>query len=556
MSCEIARTCRLPSGPGDDRTVRFGVRTVEFFEDELFEEINDVFERQFGGVDFGGILGADERAIGPCGVKMISAQDLVKEFVSADVLPLFSELVCAPLCSDLGRSVEVELCVGIREDDGSLISPFGDESGSLLCDESLLADHVVSEAADGGDERNHAGHVCIPDSVHDGSSGAEHCWGVGVPIEVKVFLGHGLDDCVGLIGIEAEVECDGGGGPVHGAGVKEFKSESDGERSSDGGFAGSGGAVDGDDDPLTLGKNRARGGGSLFRLHSECGFEGHACVVDALDGVAVASVVDCECSGVSDGGDGFGECSEVVGWVFNSCVGFFEADGGGGECRGVGCESFEVVNGVLILCRSFEVGEGADAESADLLDEVGEPIGIAGQTLSGGEEEVDFKSFGGTEDPLESFDGVIELVFVIIAFDANSGGVAAEAVGGLDDAHHAIDRFVSAILVEFGEGEFSGFDEDEAWALRFVGGVSQFVEGGEVSACEEICRDVETEESEVLPGEPWEVNEGQLAVNEAWFQRSCCERQEHGRVTVAEVCGFCQGGGDLGNRVRYSSGIG
>ncbi len=160
------------------------------------------------------------------------------------------ELCDAAVGSCFDGGVEVELDVGVREDDGALIAAFADEAWVCLADAALFFDEDGADVWDAGDGGDECGDIGFAEAVGEAVAEGDECWWCGGPVEADVCGADEADDGFGVFELEVVVDDDGGGGAVHGAGVEEFEAELVGEVCGNGGFSGACGAVDGDDDAL------------------------------------------------------------------------------------------------------------------------------------------------------------------------------------------------------------------------------------------------------------------------------------------------------------------
>lgn len=92
----------------------------------LFEQVDDLFEVQVGGVDDDGGAGF-EQGCPLNGVAFVATADVGEYVVESDVVIVGLEFLESSAGAQLGGGFDDELEVGVEEDDGALIAPLGHE---------------------------------------------------------------------------------------------------------------------------------------------------------------------------------------------------------------------------------------------------------------------------------------------------------------------------------------------------------------------------------------------------------------------------------------------
>ena len=140
-----------------------------------------------------------------------------------------------------------DLDLRVREHDGSDVATLGHDIAVLGC-AALVDEHGGSHARVGRDLR----YVGVDLRGTNGSRSVLAVDGQARVLAGAVgkadlnLLGEGVDGCL-VVQVDAAVERGEGDGAVHGARVELVKAQLAGDLLGDGGLAGTGGAVDGDD---------------------------------------------------------------------------------------------------------------------------------------------------------------------------------------------------------------------------------------------------------------------------------------------------------------------
>ena len=140
-----------------------------------------------------------------------------------------------------------DLDLRVREHDGSDVATLGHDI-AVLCGTALMDEHGGAHARVGRD----LGHVSVNLRGTNGGRCVRAVDGQARVLAGTVgkadfdLLGEGIDGCL-VVQVDAAVERGEGDGAIHGARVELVKAQLAGDLLSDGGLAGTGGAVDGDD---------------------------------------------------------------------------------------------------------------------------------------------------------------------------------------------------------------------------------------------------------------------------------------------------------------------
>ncbi len=147
--------------------------------------------------------------------------------------------------AQVGGQKDLDLCVG--EHDGADVATLGHDI-AILGGAALMDEHGGAHARVGRD----LGHVGVDLRGANGSRGILAINGQACVFASAVgkadfdLLGEGIDGGL-VVQIDAAVERGEGDGAIHGARVELVKAQLAGDLLGDGGLAGTGGAVDGDD---------------------------------------------------------------------------------------------------------------------------------------------------------------------------------------------------------------------------------------------------------------------------------------------------------------------
>lgn len=107
--------------------------------------VDGFVEGEIGGVEFDGVVGAGERADGAHLVAHVALEDSLKDILKFDGNAVGGELRDAAAGAFFRVGVQIEFELGMGENDGPLVAPFGDEGTGRLADETLLADEFFAD---------------------------------------------------------------------------------------------------------------------------------------------------------------------------------------------------------------------------------------------------------------------------------------------------------------------------------------------------------------------------------------------------------------------------
>lgn len=112
-------------------TLVFGIGwvLVEFLSGGFYEFLEGLVRGQVGGVDFYGVFRAAEGGMGAVAVGCVSDFEVSGNSVQGYGL-LFGLFGESPFRSLIGARIEEEFDVGVREDDGSDVTPFQNHPAS------------------------------------------------------------------------------------------------------------------------------------------------------------------------------------------------------------------------------------------------------------------------------------------------------------------------------------------------------------------------------------------------------------------------------------------
>ena len=217
-----------------------------------------------------------------------------------------------------------------------------------------------------------------------------------------------------------------------------------------------------------------------------------------------------------------------------------EAQGATQHRRGVGRHAAEVAWHVVGLGGVGEVGHGAHAEAADLLEQLGETLwaageaalGAGGRQRAGQDEQVELALLGLGHEHLEAFGHGLEGLGRVRGVDGDRGGVAAQQAGG---SHDPADAFGGGAGVGGGQLLRGLFHQHQAGAAGPVGGVTQAGQVVSGATGQQIGRQHEAMEPQLLVGEAGQVGQGQAGVlaHEHRAQGTGGKGEQHWATVVA-----------------------
>ena len=202
-----------------------------------------------------GVLGGHERGDLAAAVKLVALLkgveglvDLGFELLGRERLSIVLVTLQHAAAGALARvGGQEDLDLRVREHDGSNVATLGDDI-AVLGGAALVDEHGGAHARVGRD----LGHVGVDLRGANGSRGVLAVNGQARVLAGAVgkadldLLGEGVDGRL-VVQVDAAVERGEGDGAVHSARVEFVKAQLAGDLLGDGGLAGSGGAVDGDD---------------------------------------------------------------------------------------------------------------------------------------------------------------------------------------------------------------------------------------------------------------------------------------------------------------------
>ena len=199
----------------------------------VLQVTNNLVQRHVRCVDSTGIVGANQRAIPPYRIELVTLSDLLKYFSFINVHPRTPNLISAPTSADLRVGVKVELDVGIGKHDRSLIPPLRDKPLMFTANTLLRSNENFTNRAYRSDRADARRYIGIAQASCDIDVIDVKVWRIGRPVEPKMRIACEIPRPIGIRRwIDTRIDTQRRHATIHCARVKEFQPQLFGQTAS------------------------------------------------------------------------------------------------------------------------------------------------------------------------------------------------------------------------------------------------------------------------------------------------------------------------------------